>query len=113
MNSRLALGGFLAWALGSPALPANDQPPYARADDPRNESPLRSTEVERLLPSLEARCRSMRDRQKAIHDGTRALHKIIEGSPNRSPGPKEQQTARELADKARLSILEATIVIKR
>ena len=59
---------------------------------------LREEEIERLLTKLEARCREMLARQKAVRDGTVELDKGIKARPMAQAAREDQQASNILSD---------------
>jgi hypothetical protein len=59
---------------------------------------LREEEIERLLTKLEARCREMLARQKAVRDGTVELDKGIKANPMSQASRADQQASNVLSD---------------
>ncbi|HWG44605.1 MAG TPA: hypothetical protein VN688_17645 [Gemmataceae bacterium] len=59
---------------------------------------LREEEIERLLTKLEARCREMLARQKAVRDGTVELDKGIKANPKAEATRADQQASNVLSD---------------
>jgi hypothetical protein len=71
-------------------------------------SPLREETVERRMASVLARCQKMLDKQTAVYEGTRELHKAVEGTPNKRPRPRDKWASRKLSDDQRSIIAGAT-----
>lgn len=73
---------------------------------------LRADKPEKPPADLAARCRKMHDLQVALTDGTKALHKAIDGTPDKKPRPEDLRAALKLADSAKAIVAEATGAIE-
>jgi hypothetical protein len=88
------------------ALTAGETPGQPKADDVKK-SQLREEEGARLLESLEDRCHMMLQLQIAVHEGTKSLHKIIEGNAGKKPRPADREAGVSLAENQKAIIDEA------
>jgi hypothetical protein len=53
----------------------------------------------------------MLDVQRAVRNGTKALHKFIEGAPDKKPRPRDKQDALQLSDQQKAILAEVTKTI--
>jgi hypothetical protein len=83
----------------SPAVP----PANKDADD--------AEKVNQARAGLKKRCQKIHDLQAAVHEGTKGLHKAIEGNKDKKPGPKDRQAWVQLAGKQKDVITEVTRAI--
>lgn len=112
MNARVFLAPLLAGAIGVFALPGKEQPPSKPAVLPKLNQ-LREGESEQPLAALMGRCRTMLDAQIAVHNSTKGLYKVIEGTADKKPRPEHRQSSRKLAANEKLLGREAAQVINQ
>ncbi len=111
MTSRVFLASLLAGAISTCALTAHEPPRPSRSDDPTKATQQREDQVEQPLAGLLGRCQKMLDLQTAVYDGTKGLHKAIEGNADKKPRPRDRQAALKLSDDEKAIIAEATKTI--
>ena len=111
MNSRIFLTSLLAAAISVSTLAAQESPAKAKADEVRKANQIREEEAEKLLTSLEARCKKMLALQVTVLNGTRNLHNVIEENGAKKPLPEDRKAALNLAAKMAELINEATRAI--
>jgi hypothetical protein len=98
MNYRRFPPSLLAAAIGLCALTAGEQSrPSGSADPEKAAQKMREEKQARLLADLGDRLKKMLDMQNAVHDGTKALHKVIQDTPDKKPRPEDEEAARKLA----------------
>lgn len=92
---------LLTGAIGWSALTTEPEPPTKSEKD-----------SERLLEKLVARCKKMHQKQIALHKSIKALHQVIEGTPDKKPRAQDRQAALKLADAAKEFVDEADSALK-
>jgi hypothetical protein len=98
MNSRGFLASLLAGAIGLCTLTAGEQPrPSGSADPEKAARKMHEEKQDRLLADLKERLQKMLDMQNAVHDGAKALHKVIQDTPDKKLRPGDEEAARKLA----------------
>jgi hypothetical protein len=98
MNSRVVLASLLTGAIGLCGVTAGEPPrPPGAADPEKAARKMREEKQDRLLADLGDRLHKMLDMQNAVHDGTKALHKVIQDTPDKKPRPEDEEAARKLA----------------
>jgi hypothetical protein len=111
VKSHLFLASLLAGVIGTGAPTAGEQPRAAGSDDPRKASALREEKGQRLPASLLSRCQKLLAMQIAVSAGTVDLHKVIEGTADKKPRPRDRRIALQLADNEKAIIVAATKAI--
>jgi hypothetical protein len=106
MKARVFLASLLAGAISMGARTSGEPLRPARADKAKKAKAL-----EEKLESLQGLCQKMLALQKAVLDGTAALHKSIQASADKKPQPKDKKVALKLADKEKDIIGKATKAI--
>jgi hypothetical protein len=98
MNSRVFLASLLAGTIGLCARAADEQPrPSGSADPEKAARKMREETPNRPLADLRDRVQKMFEMQKTGHEGTKALHKAIQDTPDKKPHPEDEEAARKLA----------------
>jgi hypothetical protein len=97
---------FLAFLLGAAALLASER--QAR----RNARQAQEEKIERVLDSLEKRCKKMELAQRTIQTGIVNIQRAIERNPGKKPIDRDQAAARLLADIAKDSIKDVNDAIE-
>jgi hypothetical protein len=87
-----------------------DHPQTCRANDPAKRN-QRAEEVNRLLDTIEVRCRKMLDLQMAVHHRMKVLSRAIETTADKKPQPERQHTTQRLAALETDIVLAATKAI--
>ena len=108
MKSHVFLLSLLAGGIGIAALTAREQPRQSTSNDLAKVNQPREEKLERPSPTLLARCQKMLAMQIAVSNGTRSLHKVIEGTADKKPRPKDRQAALKLARDMENTVKEAT-----
>jgi hypothetical protein len=108
MKSWVFLASLLAGAIGLFDLTAGERPPQAMSDVTKKVNPLPEAKVERPLGTLERRCQKMLTMQIAVSDGTADLHKVIKGTADQKPRPKDKEVSLKLSEKEKALIVEVT-----
>jgi hypothetical protein len=111
MKTRVFLGSLLAGAISMSALTAGEPPRQSRSDDQTSTNQVRAEKVEQPVASLLERCQKMLDVQITVSDATAGLHKVIQGTAEKKPRPKDKKVALTLFDKQKDLIAEATKII--
>jgi hypothetical protein len=111
MMSRGFLAVVLAGAIGMCGFTAAEPPRPSPLDDLRKPNQLSEGKTEQMLASLPDRCQKVLDKQMAVYDGTKKLHKVIQDTPNKKPRPADQQASLKLAALEQDLIREVTKVI--
>jgi phage-related protein len=94
------------------ALAAEGAPRPSKSDGSQKLAKRSEEETERPIDNLKGRCQKMLDMQIAVHDGTKALHKVIEDTPDNKPRPEDEKTLLKLADNEKEIITEATKIVE-
>jgi hypothetical protein len=111
MKSRMFLASLLAGATSMLTLTAGEQSRQSKQDDARKASQLQEKKVEQPLRFLRRHCQKLLDIQIAVARGTEALHKVIEGTPDKKARAIDRQAALKLSDAEKDIIAEATKTI--
>jgi hypothetical protein len=64
------------------------------------------------MASLVERCQKMLERQIAVHDATKDVHKAIQTNTSKKAGPKDQKISVELSDKQKAIVVDAKAAIE-
>jgi hypothetical protein len=112
MKSRVFLAFLLAGTIGWGRLTAAEPPQFSPPDARKEPDPHRGEKTETLAADLATRSRKMLDLQTAVYEGTKALHKIIQGRADKKPRPEDHRAALKLAANEKDIVLEATKAIK-
>ncbi len=113
MKSRTNLAFLFLGAVSLFALPGGALPRQAVSGDSKKANQLREEKDDQLLTTLLGRCRTMLDMQMAVYNSTKGLYKVFEGRSDKKPRSMEQQAARQLSDKQKAIVAEATKAIDR
>jgi hypothetical protein len=70
------------------------------------------TFAEESMASLGKRFQEMLEKQIAVHDETKGLHKAIQGNTGKKAGPKDQEISVELSGKQKAIIVDARAAIE-
>ena len=113
MNFQVLMAFLLALGSGQYGKAAGEQLRPSRSDDAEKVNGRDEEQTEGFLARLQERWQTMLDRQIAVSEGTRDLHRVIQGNPNRKPRPDDIQAALKLAAKQKEIVIEVTKVSDR
>jgi oligogalacturonide lyase len=85
-----------------------EKPLQTKSNDPENVRQLREEQLERVWAALMGSCRKMLDMQIAVHNGTKGLHKVIQGTADEQPRAEDRQASLKLSENVKEIIMEAT-----
>jgi hypothetical protein len=102
---------LLAGPIGLCSLTAGECVRPSHADDDKKSHQNREEKTEQFPASLAERCQKMLEMQIAVHDDTKALHKVVQGNADKKPRPKDKEISAKLAEKQKAIVVDATKTI--